>query len=158
MIDAERAVAHLSGLEQQHLARDLVNMVTADRRVQSAIVGSLNTLTSWSADCEARLVAMRQSSLLMIVWPSSISSTMSRKMQASMHSARLALVYYASCALAAEAHGGLDSVKRFLDLLGAADDDGEEGMFADSVRYVLDPSPVLGAALVLRVNEHAASL
>lgn len=67
-------------------------------------------------------------------------------------------VYYASRAVAGEITAGINAVKRFLDLVGCADDDGETGLHDEGIRYVLSPSTKSRDALRARVASHAISM
>jgi len=67
-------------------------------------------------------------------------------------------VYYACCALRGDADGGLNAAKRFLDLTGAADDDGVDGLFALAEDFVANRSDAVRSEITSRIVEHAASL
>jgi len=70
----------------------------------------------------------------------------------------LVSLYYASCSLSGVRNAPLNSVKRFLDLVGAADDAGESGLYDRALQYLTAPSSVERDALARRVSAHAASM
>jgi hypothetical protein len=67
-------------------------------------------------------------------------------------------VYYACCASLDAGDGGLNAAKRFLDLAGAADDDGCAGLLALANDFVANPSAAARSEITLRITEHAATL
>jgi hypothetical protein len=67
-------------------------------------------------------------------------------------------LYYTCLALTAHDSGAVNAVKRFLDLLGAADDDGESGIYDEALRYLHAPTRVERDALTRRVSAHAGRL
>jgi hypothetical protein len=159
VIDAVRVVGDLSSLEQQRLACDLASIVAPYGHVDPAVIDPdyfdqlLDRLdvSMTNGHDEASLLA---TDCLRI-----IDQFDDEPDDAGFYAlGALVSVYYASCALSGEADGGLNSVMRFLDLLGAADDDGESGLFDDAVRYVTAPSGDLRTALVVRAAANAASL
>jgi hypothetical protein len=159
VIDAEQVVADLSSLEQQRLACDLANIVAPYGHVDPAVIdpGYFDQLLDRLDGLMAN--GHHEASLLAAECLSLIDRFDDEPDDAGFYAlGALVSVYYASCALSGEADGGLNSVKRFLDLLGAADDDGESGLFDDAVRYLTAPSGALRTALVIRATANAASL
>lgn len=67
-------------------------------------------------------------------------------------------VFYACCALRGDGDGGLNAAKRFLDLTGAADDDGVDGLFAISKDFLAHRSDAVRSEISTRIVEHATSL
>jgi hypothetical protein len=67
-------------------------------------------------------------------------------------------LHYASGAVQGNAEAAVNCAKRFLDLLGHADDEGESGLFDAAVGYVALPSPDERRLLVARVQAHADSM
>lgn len=67
-------------------------------------------------------------------------------------------VFYACCTIGGDPDGGVNSAKRFLDLTGAADDDGVDGLFQLADRFVTTQSDASRVAIAARIVEHAASL
>lgn len=67
-------------------------------------------------------------------------------------------VYYACGALRGDPTGGLNAAKRFLDLAGAADDDGVAGVFDLAVECVATRGDEVCREMAARIAAHAASL
>ena len=67
-------------------------------------------------------------------------------------------LYYASHALRGEPQAAVDCAKRFLDLLGSGDDDGESGLFGAAVSYLARPSQDERCSLLARIEAHADSM
>lgn len=67
-------------------------------------------------------------------------------------------VYYACSALRGDSDGGLNAAKRFLDLAGAADDDGVVGLFDLAVDFVTSRRDDVRHEIASRIAGHAASL
>lgn len=67
-------------------------------------------------------------------------------------------VFYACCTIGGDLDGGVNSAKRFLDLTGAADDDGVDGLFQLADHFLTTRSDASRAAIAAQIVEHAASL
>lgn len=67
-------------------------------------------------------------------------------------------VFYACCALRGDVDGGLNAAKRFLDLAGAANDDGVIGLFDLADDFVANRSDAVRSEITARITSHAASL
>jgi hypothetical protein len=67
-------------------------------------------------------------------------------------------LHYASEAVQGNAEAAVNCAKRFLDLLGRADDEGESGLFDAAVSYLARPSPDERRLLAARVQAHADSM
>lgn len=67
-------------------------------------------------------------------------------------------VYYACSAVRAEPGGGLNAARRFLDLTGAADNDGVDGLFDLAVDFLRHRRHDARDEIAARVAEHALAL
>jgi hypothetical protein len=67
-------------------------------------------------------------------------------------------LYYACRATQGDSEAAVNCAKRFLDVLGFADDDGEPGLFDAAVSYLALPSPDERRVILARVQAHADSM
>ena len=67
-------------------------------------------------------------------------------------------LYYAAQTLSGDLCGPVHSAKRLVDALGVAQDEGEEGIYADAIEFLSNPTAIAASALRTKVEKHATRL
>lgn len=157
MVDVTDAVGKLGRIEQKDLVCDLAGIIAPYGSVDTDVVAP-----AVFADLSARLVdaPSAASALPTEQECQRVVERFSDEPGGAGFFAFGAVVHllYACQAVRGDPDGAVNCTKRFLDLLGAADDDGQVGLYDESLRYLAAPSPNRRLALVTRVRAHAEAL
>jgi hypothetical protein len=159
MTDAERAVVGLAADEQRRLAYDLAHIVASYGQADPTVVDPLS-FTKLLARLDVAFDDQREAGAALAADCGAFIDRFDEEPEGPGFYAFGAVVslYYASCTLTGVPNGALNAVKRFLDLLGTAEDDGESGLYDDAISYLTAPSGVKRDSLVTNVAAHATSI
>ena len=156
-MDVTDAMAKLEWRDQKNLVCDLAGIIAPYGSVDTDVVAP-----AVFADLSARLVDASSAALAALAEQECkrVVERFTDEPDGAGFFAFGAVVYllYACQAVGGDRDGAVNCAKRFLDLLGAADDDGQAGLYDESLDYLAAPSTNRRVALVARVRAHAEAL